>query len=136
VEDHSTYEEQLKQQQAAAKAAILAQCDRLATAGVTFAAAHFDGSGDDGVTEDIKCYDSDVYGYEEFEQVAHDASDLQEHFEALVPYGYENDAGGSATWSWTCLNPKSPLSAMIASRTTQRRPTRSSHGSSAEACAQ
>jgi hypothetical protein len=94
VEDHLTYEERLKQQQAAAKAAILAQCDRLATAGITFAAAHFDGAGDDGVTEDVKCYDSDVYAYEEFEQVAHDASDLQEHFEALVPYGYENDAGG------------------------------------------
>src|ERR1700687_1974682 len=29
MEDHSTYEERLKQQQAAAKAAILAQCDRL-----------------------------------------------------------------------------------------------------------
>jgi hypothetical protein len=94
VEDHSTYEEQLKQQQAAAKAAILAECDRLATAGITFVAAHFDGSGDDGVTEDVKCYDSEVYAYEEFEQVAHDVSHLQEHFEALVPYGYENDAGG------------------------------------------
>jgi hypothetical protein len=94
VEDHLTYEERLKQQQAAAKAAILAQCDRLAAAGVTFVAAHFDGSGDDGVTEDLKCYDSEVYTYEECEQVAHDASDLQEQFEALVPYGYENDAGG------------------------------------------
>jgi len=94
VEHHSTYEGQLKQQQAAAKAAILAQCDRLATAGITFVAAHFDGSGDDGVTEDVKCYDSDVYTYEECEPVAHDASHLQEHFEELVPYGYENDAGG------------------------------------------
>jgi len=94
VEHHSTYEAQLKQQQAAAKAAILAQCDRLATAGITFVAAHFDGSGDDGVTEDVKCYDSDVYTYEECEPVAHDASHLQEHFEELVPYGYENDAGG------------------------------------------
>lgn len=94
MEDHSTYEELLKQQQAAAKAAILAQCDCLATAGITFVAAHFDGSGDDGVTEDVKCYDSDVYAYEEYKQVAHDASDLQEHFEALIPYGYENDAGG------------------------------------------
>ncbi len=28
------------------------------------------------------------------EQVAHDASHLQEQFETLVPYGYENDAGG------------------------------------------
>jgi hypothetical protein len=94
VEDHLTFEEQLKQHQAAAKAAILAQCDRLAAAGITFVAAHFDGSGDDGITEDVKCYDSDVYAYEEYEHVAHDASELQDHFEALVPYGYENDAGG------------------------------------------
>ena len=93
MEGDSTYEEQLKQQQAAAKAAILAQCDRLATAGITFVAAHFDGSGDDGVTEDVKCYNSDVYAYEDCEHVA-DASDLQEHFDALVPCGYENDAGG------------------------------------------
>ncbi|HZE69505.1 MAG TPA: hypothetical protein VE135_08295 [Pyrinomonadaceae bacterium] len=94
MEDHLAFEEQLKQHQAAAKTAILAQCDGLAAAGITFVAAHFDGSGDDGVTEDIKCYDSDVYAYEECEYVAHDASHLQEHFEALVPYGYENDAGG------------------------------------------
>ncbi len=66
----------------------------MATAGITFVAAHFDGSGDDGVTEEVKCYDSDAYAYEECEPVAHEASDLQEHFEALVPYGYENDAGG------------------------------------------
>jgi hypothetical protein len=94
MEDHLTFEEQLKQHQAAAKAAILAQCDRFAAAGVTFVAVHFDGSGDDGLTENVKCYDSDVYAYEECEPVAHDASDLQEHFDALVPYGYENDAGG------------------------------------------
>ena len=94
MEDNLTYEERLKLQQVAAKAAILAHCDRLAAARITFVAAHFDGSGDDGVTEDVKCYDSDVYAYEEREHVAHDASELQEHFEALVPYGYENDAGG------------------------------------------
>jgi hypothetical protein len=94
MEDHLTFEEQLKQHQAAAKAAILAQCDRFAAAGVTFVAVHFDGSGDEGVTEEVKCCDSDIYAYEECEAVAHDASELQEHFEALVPYGYENDAGG------------------------------------------
>ena len=94
MEHHSTYEERLKLQQAAAKTAILAHCDRLAAARVTFVAVHFDGSGDDGVTEEIKCYDSDVYAYEECEHVAHDASELQDHFEVLVPYGYENDAGG------------------------------------------
>ena len=94
MKDHLTFEEQLKQREAAAKTAILAQCDRLATAGITFVAAHFDGSGDDGITEDVKCYDSDVYAYEEYAHVAHDVSHLQEQFEALVPYGYENDAGG------------------------------------------
>jgi hypothetical protein len=94
MEDQLTYEERLKQQQATAKAAILAQCELLAAAGVTFVAAHFDGSGDDGATEDVKCYDSDVYAYEECEPSAHDVSHLQEHFESLVPYGYENDAGG------------------------------------------
>ena len=94
MEDDLTFEELLKQRQAEAKTAILAQCDRLATAGITFVAAHFDGSGDDGVTEEVKCYDSDVYAYEECEPVAYDASHLQEHFEELVPYGYENDAGG------------------------------------------
>src|SRR6267378_4453683 len=56
MENHLTFEEQLKQHQAAAKTAILAQCDRLATAGITFVAAHFDGSGDDGVTEEVKCH--------------------------------------------------------------------------------
>jgi hypothetical protein len=94
MEDHLTYEERQKQHQAAAKAAILAQCDRLAAAGVTFAAVHFDGSGDDGATEEVRCYQSDVYAYEECERITYDASDLQDHFEALVPYGYENDAGG------------------------------------------
>lgn len=94
MEDDLTFEEQLKQHQAAAKTAILAQCDCLATAGITFVAAHFDGSGDDGVTEEAKCYDSDVYAYQECKPVAYDASHLQEHFEELVPYGYENDAGG------------------------------------------
>lgn len=94
MEHHPTYEEQLKQQQVVAKAAILAQCDRLATAGITFVAAHFDGSGDDGVTQEVKCYDSDTFAYEECEPVAYEASCLQELFEALVPYGYENDAGG------------------------------------------
>ena len=34
-----------------AKTAILAECDRLAEAGITFVAIHFDGSGDEGVNE-------------------------------------------------------------------------------------
>jgi hypothetical protein len=80
--------------QAAAKAAILAESDRLAAAGVTFVALHFDGYADDGTTEEVKCYRSECYAWGEREPVKHDASHLQEHFEALVPFGYENDCGG------------------------------------------
>jgi hypothetical protein len=80
--------------QAAAKAAILAESDRLAAAGVTFVALHFDGYADDRTTEEVKCYHSECYAWGEREPVKHDASHLQEHFEALVPFGYENDCGG------------------------------------------
>jgi hypothetical protein len=77
-----------------AKAAILAECDKLTKAGVTFVAVHFDGYGDDGATEEVKCFDSEYYAYAEHESFVYDASYLQEHFEALVPFGYENDCGG------------------------------------------
>lgn len=80
--------------QAEAKAAILAECDRLAAAGVTFVVVHFDGYGDDGTTEEVKCYDGEWYASGEQEPVTYDASHLHEHFEALVPFGYENDCGG------------------------------------------
>ena len=86
--------EPLEPQQAAAKTALLAECDRLAAAGITFVAVHFDGYGDDGTTEEVKCYSSDWYASGEHEPVKYDASHLQEHFEALVPFGYENDCGG------------------------------------------
>jgi len=86
--------EPLEPQQAAAKAALLAECDRLAAAGITFVAVHFDGYGDDGTTEEVKCYDSEWYASGEHEPVKCDGSYLQAHFEALVPFGYENDCGG------------------------------------------
>ena len=86
--------EALEPGQAAAKATILAECDKLVAAGVRFVAVHFDGYGDEGTTEDVKCYDSDWYATDEHEPVKYDASYLQEHFEALVPFGYENDCGG------------------------------------------
>ena len=86
--------EALSPQEESAKAAILAECETLAKAGVTFVAVHFDGCGDDGATEEVKCFDSEWYAYAEHEPVGHDASRLQEHFEALVPLGYENDCGG------------------------------------------
>ena len=84
----------LSPEEETAKAAILAECDKLAQAGVTFVAVHFDGYGDDGATEEVKCFDSDYYAYEEHKPVDYDAAYLQEHLESLVPFGYENDCGG------------------------------------------
>jgi hypothetical protein len=89
-------EQALPPEQAAAKAAILAQCDRLTEAGITFVAVHFDGAGDEGVNEDIKCYATEDYAYEESEVQDADFSNLQEHFETLIPYGYEDGCGVSA----------------------------------------
>lgn len=84
----------LPPEQAAAKAAILAECDRLAELGITFVAVHFDGAGDEGVSEDIKCYATQDYVYEESEVKDANFSHLQEHFETLIPYGYEDGCGG------------------------------------------
>jgi len=84
----------LSPQEETAKAAILAECDKFAKGGVTFVAAHFDGYGDSGTTEEVKCYGGEGYAWGYHEPVHHDASHLQEHFEALVPFGYENDCGG------------------------------------------
>ena len=80
--------------QAAAKAAILAECDKLATAGITFVAVHFDGCGDSGATEEVKCYDSDCYAWVDVDPVKYEASHLQDHFEAFVPFDYEDNCGG------------------------------------------
>jgi len=84
----------LSPDQEKAKAAIVAECDKFAAAGITFVAVHFDGSGDDGATEDVKCYDSDEYVYDAEDPVKHDVQALQEHFESFVPFGYENGCGG------------------------------------------
>ncbi|HYU44866.1 MAG TPA: hypothetical protein VEK84_01655 [Terriglobales bacterium] len=86
--------EPLDAQQAAAKAAILAECEKLTAVGIRFVAVHFDGYGDEGTTEEMKCYDTEWYAADEHEPVKYDASHLQEHFESLVPVGYENDCGG------------------------------------------
>jgi hypothetical protein len=94
MENNADIDRTLASQEKAAKAAILAECDSLAQAGVTFVAVHFDGYGDDGATEEVKCFNCDYYVYAEHEPVCYDASHLQEHFEALVPFGYENDCGG------------------------------------------
>jgi hypothetical protein len=88
------HSEPIDEQQAAAKTAILAECDKLLAAGITFVAVHFDGYGDEGTTEEVKCYAGEWYASDEHEPLKYDASRLQEHFEALVPLGYENDCGG------------------------------------------
>ncbi len=92
--ERSNGEHSLPPEQAAAKAAILAECDRLAGAGITFVAVHFDCGGDGGASEDIKCYATEDYAYEESEVQNANFSHLQEHFETLVPYGYEDGCGG------------------------------------------
>lgn len=86
--------ESLSSKQSLAKAAILAASDSLAAARITFVGAHFDGSGDEGAIEDVKCYNTEEYIHDEYEPVEHDASHLQAHFEALVPFGFEDGFGG------------------------------------------
>lgn len=94
MDNDSTGRQELSPEEAISKAAILAECENLAAAGVTFVAVHFDGYGDSGVTEEVQCFDAEYYAYEEHKPIAHDVAYLQEHFEALVPFGYENDCGG------------------------------------------
>ena len=93
-DQQSNHEESLDPTQVLAKAAILAACETLAAAGVTFVAVLFDGYGDSGGTEGIQCFDSDEYIHDDSQPIKHDISHLQQHFEALLPLGYENDCGG------------------------------------------
>ena len=75
-----------------AKAAILAECDKLAAAGVTFVAVHFDGYGDSGATEDVRCYDSESYGSEEHQPVKYDAS----HYKNTSRFWFRSDTRTTA----------------------------------------
>ena len=93
-DQQANQEESLDPTQVLAKAAILAECGTLAAAGVTFVAVHFDGYGDSGVTEEAQCFDSDEYIHGDSQSIQHGVAHLQQHFEALVPFGYENDCGG------------------------------------------
>jgi hypothetical protein len=93
-EAQENHDRALDPARATAKAALLAACDKLSTAGITFVAVHFDGCGDDGATEEVKCYRSEAYGWEEHEPVDYDAFHLQDYFENLVPFGYEDGCGG------------------------------------------
>lgn len=93
MEDMQSNDRRLEPEQAKAKAALLAECEKLAADGVTLVAVHFDGVGDEGVTEDVRCYESEDYDYGR-KPLARDASRLQDYFEALVPCGFEINAGG------------------------------------------
>jgi hypothetical protein len=94
MENRHEHRDNLSPGQAAAKAAILSECDKLMAAGITFVTVHFDGYGDEGTTEEVKCYSGKWFASDEHEPVEYDACHLQEHLEALVPFGYENDCGG------------------------------------------
>jgi hypothetical protein len=94
MENDANGKEALSPEQTAAEAALIGECEKLANSGITFVAAHFDGYGDYGANAAVKCYDGEWYAHGEFEPVDYDAAHLQEHIEALVPFGYENDCGG------------------------------------------
>lgn len=92
-DDSSTRDKTLSPEEAQAKAAILAECENLAEAGVTFVAVHFDGYGDSGATEEVKCVDSEYYAYEEHKWLMTPRI-CRSTSRPLVPLGYENDCGG------------------------------------------
>jgi hypothetical protein len=100
--------EALSPQEETAKAAILAECDKFAKAGITFVAAHFDGYGDSGTTE-VRCYDSESYAWGEDETVNHDVSYLEvwrTTSRLLSPSDTRMIAVALETWYWT-LTPES-----------------------------
>lgn len=118
----------LSTDEAGAKAALLAECDTLAAAGVTFVAVHFDGYGDSGTTEELQCYDSDWYCWGEHEPIHYDASYLQNYFELLVPLGLRMIAAGLGMWCSMWPLARSQSSGMIVLKITRPQPTRYSHG--------
>ncbi len=93
MNDELNHTQTLDPEQERAKAAVLSECDKLAAAGITFAAAHFDGCGDEGTVEQVKCYQAPSYSYYDSEPVPFDAEHLQEHFDALVPLGFGDNCG-------------------------------------------
>jgi hypothetical protein len=84
-----------------------------------FVAVHFDGCGNSGATEDVKCFDSEYYAYEEHKPVPYDAAYLQQHFETLVPFGYGDDCGGFGDVALDVAARKITSSKTIGLRTTR-----------------
>jgi len=101
-----------------------ARTDAFAGVNRTFVAVHFDGSGDSVITEEVKRFEPDYYVYGEHEPADCDATHLQEHFEALVPLGYENDCGDFGDVVLDVGAQDQRWSGMTVLRTTQRQRTR------------
>ena len=95
----SNLQQSLPPEQAVAKAAILAECDRLTQAGITFVAVHFDGAGDEGVSEDIKCYATEDYAYEESEVQSATSAPCRNILRRLFPTDTRMAAEASVTCS-------------------------------------
>jgi len=64
--------------------------------------------------------------------VKHDASHLQEHFEDLVPFGYENDCGGFGDVVLDVAARKVTVERTTDSKTTRRPRTRCRYGASTQ----
>jgi hypothetical protein len=80
-------------EQAAAKAAILAEREA-GRCGCDLRSGAFRWIRRGWNHRGTESYDSEWYAWGEHEPVNHGTSHLQQHFEALVPFGYENDRGG------------------------------------------
>lgn len=87
------YLEREQQQKSAAKAALLTFVDQLRTARVSEVSAQFNGYGDEGSIEWIEFFDSNgkpIAVKDQFPKI-------EEHFDALLPAGFEQEDGSSGT---------------------------------------
>ena len=130
----NTTPEALEPHQQRAKTLILAARQGLQAAGMTFVAMHFDGAGDEGVNEAVKGYDSESYEHETEDPVDHDLSELQEAFEALVPFDYEDGCGGFGDVVLDVQSGTITITRNDRFEDYTTTPTRSEHGPSFQAC--
>ena len=96
------HRESLGPEQAAARAALLAACDTLSAAGVTFVAVHFDGYDDDGTTEEVKCYAGDWFGLTNMSRSNMTSPACKNTSKLLCPLGMRTIAADSATLFSMC----------------------------------
>jgi hypothetical protein len=96
------HSEPISEEQAATKAVILAECDKLSAAGITFVALHFDGYGDEGTTETVKCYAGPWFASDEHEPVKYDPPACKNSSRLLCPSDMRTIAEVSATLFSMC----------------------------------